>query len=435
MKKLLLSLLILSSFLLVGCVNQGEQVELPEVAGMHIDDALLAIAGEFILEEIDVPTSEYMPGVIIDYQDYEAGEFVKANELVYIEVASQPENAYVIDNEIIEYVSTIGYITGPDSPNYDMLLEAAVYGTDLGIPVDLGDETLYLFGDTFSGDKMTGFWHSNFMALSDDKDLYDGLTFSSLVTRENGIIKPFAQGLHNSGNPDPTATTEVTKIPTGGILIGDVVYVFYMSVRYWGTAGEWLVSYNQVVKANKNDLTNFVEVEGLRWTESESPNFGQITPVKDPDSDMIYLISIPGGRSGGAMLARVDSSEFENKDQYEYYVDEQTWVSGDAGLAHLLADPYYLFTPGVSEPSLVYNPYLEQWVATYLKGGNIIMMTADEVTGPWSSPMVVTNGTHHPLLYGGFLNQSLMSEDGQKMYMILSEWGPYQSIMIEILLK
>ena len=316
-----------------------------------------------------------------------------------------------------------------------MLTNAGVYGTDLGIPVNLGDQMMYLFGDTFSGDNMTGFWNSNFMALSTDETLYDGLTFSGLVTRSTGIVKPFAQGLHNSGNEDPLATTEVTKIPTGGIVIGNYVYIFYMSVRYWGFAGQWLVSYNQVVKAAKNDLTNFVEVDGLRWTESESPNFGQIYPVNDPNSDYIYLISIPGGRFGGMMLSRVLESEFENKNDYEYYVAEDTWIQGQLGLSALKDSPHYLLAPTVSEPSIVFNSYLNQWVTTFLRGSNIVMLTADDITGPWSDPIIITNSTHHPGLYGGFLHQAMMTENGRKMYMIISEWGPYQSLMLEILLK
>ena len=83
----------------------------------------------------------------------------------------------------------------------------------------------------------------------------------------------------------------------------------------------------------------------------------------------------------------------------------------------------------------MFNPYLNQWVFTFLRGSNIVMVTADDIFGPWSTPINITNSTHHPGLYGGFLSQSLMSDGGRKMYMIISEWGPYQSLMLEILLK
>ena len=356
MKKLFISLLILLTAFLGGCINRGQQVQLPDIIGQDINDSLLMIAGNFEVNEILEPTSQFLPGIVIGYRDYNVGDNIDSSEIINVIVASEPENSYSLNEQNIEYVTTIGYITGPNSLNFDLLKNAGVYGTDLGIPVDIGDQIMFLFGDTFSGDHMTGFWNSNFIALSSDEVFYDGLNFSDLVTRESGIVKPFAQGLHNSGNPDPSATTEVTKIPTGGILLGNYVYIFYMSVRYWGFAGQWLVSYNQVVKAPINDLTNFVEVEGLRWSENDAPNFGQIFPIDDPNSNYIYLVGIPGGRSGGVMLSRVLESNFENINDYEYYVNDHTWMSGQAGLDSLLNSPYYSSSVdflGKSFPKLV----------------------------------------------------------------------------------
>ena len=51
---------------------------------------------------------------------------------------------------------------------------------------------------------------------------------------------------------------EVTKIPTGAITIGDTVYLFYMSVRYWGANAGWLVTYNQCLKSR--DLETWEEI-------------------------------------------------------------------------------------------------------------------------------------------------------------------------------
>ena len=55
---------------------------------------------------------------------------------------------------------------------------ANVYGTDLGIMWFNGDNglTQLAFGDTFSGRNMTGDWRSNVLLLSDDTELYDGLS-------------------------------------------------------------------------------------------------------------------------------------------------------------------------------------------------------------------------------------------------------------------
>ena len=177
---------------------------------------------------------------------------------------------------------------------------------------------------------------------------------------------PFAQGLHNAGQIENTGT-EVTKIPTGGIRLGDNVYIFYMSIRYLGVSGEWLVTYNQCVKSNINDLFNWENVESLRWNDTEAYNFGQIYPYKDPKSDYVYLYSIPGGRSGRPVVSRVLVSNFENRSEYEYETAPNTWVKGDEGLAILKDNPYYVRDNKATELSICYNEYLKKYMMIYSK--------------------------------------------------------------------
>ena len=46
-------------------------------------------------------------------------------------------------------------------------------------------------------------------------------------------------------------------------------------------------------------------------------NFGQVAFVKD--GDYLYLFGIPGGRFGGAKLARVPQAQVLYQSQYEYF--------------------------------------------------------------------------------------------------------------------
>ncbi|MBN2696926.1 MAG: DUF4185 domain-containing protein [Bacilli bacterium] len=422
----------------ITTTTSSNTVSAPDIIGMSVSEAKLTINGQFRVNEVEIPSNQYLPGTVISYgANVNVGDQVLIGSSIDVNVSALPENAYS-ESDAFMYVSEIGYVTGPDSPNYDVLRDAGVGGTDLGIPVKVGDKIILLYGDTFSGvGSFSGLWFSNFIAETTDDVLWDGLTFDSVVTNDSGMALPFRQGLHNANQSDEEAINpnrEVTKIPTGGITIGDYTYVFYMSVRYWGVAGSWLVTYNRAIRST--DLHTWEDVEGLVWYETEAYNFGQIYPVEDPnDPDTIYLMAIPGGRNGGTVLARVAKVNFEDRDEYEYYVADNTWVKGDAGLLALQNDPYYIINPACSEMSAMYNEYLEQWMVVYLRGGYVIMQTADEITGPWSSPKTITTASRYPGLYGGFILPEYTDFDGQKFYIQLSRWLPiYQTMLIEVVL-
>lgn len=439
MKKYVSLLTILFTVLLMsGC--EKTYVVAPDIVGESLSQAKLKINGEFRFNIINVPTHQFLPGYVISYgSNVQAGDLIDSNKVVDINVSSNPENAFSLSSDI-EYASYVARVTGPNSINDDLLKAAGVGSTDLGIPVDIGNEVILLFGDTYSdSESMSGFWNSNFIARTKDTELWDGLLFDSVVTTPIGMVKPFAQGLHDSNSSDEQSSNpnrEVTKIPTGGIRINDNIYIFYMAVRYWGVPGEWKVNYNQVVKTDLNFET-FTDVDNLKWTESLAPNFAQIFPIKDNvNPEIIYLLGLPGGRNGGTMLAKVNLENFENADEYEYYVSEGLWVKGSTGLTMLNNDPHYIIDPLCGEVSIMYNQYLNKWMAVYLRGSQIVMITADEITGPYSLPKTILTSNEFPGLYGGFVLDKFTDFGGKKFYIQLSEWLPiYQTSIIEVVLK
>ena len=430
------------SFLLVGCgstpsttkkngTNGSNTITLPDLKGLTYIEAIAKVSGKINFEITNIPTNEEYPDVIMGYSNKNVGDVVNEGDTVRINVAQQPLNAYTYDPKVA-YVSEICKLTGPTSVNKDTLLEAGIYGTDLGFPVDLGNEMVFLFGDTFSQDKMQGMWFSNFMARTTDKNYNDDLKFDSVVTTNSGIAQPFAQGLHQKGQVENTGT-EVTKIPTGGIKIGNNTYIFYMSIRYWGTAGVWLVSYNQCIKTT--NLGTYVDVESLRWTEEEAPNFGQIFPFKDPNSNYIYIYGIEGGRNGGLVVARVTEENFENRDEYEYETGNNVWTKGDAGLQALKANPYYLIEPTVSEMTVAYNEYLGKYMIIFYRNSKLIMLTADSPYSKFVDPITLTTATEYPGIYGGLTCQSLMIDGGKTFYMVVSCWEVYNTFWVKVVLN
>jgi hypothetical protein len=442
MKKLFSLLVFLfMAMVFMGCERTDKTyVEAPDIIGDSLSQAKLKINGEFKLNVINIPSHQYLPGFVLSYgSKIKPGDKIESGSEIDVNVSGYPKDSFSLSDEV-DYVSYISRITGPGSINAELLRSAGVGCTDLGIPIDLGDEVILLYGDTYSDtESMSGFWNSNFIARTKDTTLWDGILFDSVVTTGIGIVRPFAQGLHDGNYSDSQSNNpnrEVTKIPTGGIKINNDIYIFYMSVRFWGIPGEWKVNYNQVVKTDSSFQT-FTEVGSLRWPESMAPNFAQIFPIVDNENpDIIYLLGIPGGRNGGTTLARVNQNNFENFEEYEYYVSEGTWSKGSNGLAQLKSNPYYIIDPLCGEMSIMYNRYLQKWMAVYLRGSQIVMVTADEITGPYSLPKALMSSNEFGGLYGGFVLDKFTEYDGKKFYIQLSQWLPiYQTSVVEVILK
>src|SRR5690606_14204491 len=156
----------------------------------------------------------------------------------------------------------VAQLTGKDSINktdqYD------VYGTDLGSMFNFNDKTYFVFGDTFGTrpENQIGAgganWRSNAMAYTTDTDPSDGITFDGFVTYPEG---KYAKELLSSPHIN---FTEMTKIPTGGIAVGDAMYLYFMSVNHWASngTGTWKTNYSGVAKSVDEGVTWDV-IEGL----------------------------------------------------------------------------------------------------------------------------------------------------------------------------
>ena len=428
--------LILPILSLCACSNGiKDPYVLPDISGEIVEniDSLLENK-QYTIKEVE--TQKMIEGRILGYGNgLEAGDTVEKSDKTVVEVAKRMSTATNIDNGLVKYCNRISITTGPNGVNAELLTAAGQGGTDLGIPFTLADgRIMLLFGDTFSADKMGGFWNSNFMAITTDTDLTDGLNFDSVVTNQIGMIKPFAQGKHEDGSKDDPER-EITKIPTGGISVNGNNYIFYMSIHFWVP---WSVAYNQCLKATDDTFTEWAEVEGLKWTKDELYNAGQVYPFLNPkEPDYVYFTSIPGGRKGGAILFRVLKENFEEKDEYEYLVGPSTYLKGSAGINSLNENPYYIIEPGVSEPSIMYSKYLNKWIYSTIKGGGLMFLLADNVEGPYEERYLAINGDA-PFInyYGGFVHQAFTDTDGRRIYIQLSEYNPIYNIsLVEIVLE
>jgi hypothetical protein len=86
----------------------------------------------------------------------------------------------------------------------------------------------------------------------------------------------------------------------------------------------------------------------------------------------------------------------------------------------------------VGELSVQYNTVARQWIALHLDEHRaaIVLRTAPEPTGPWTTGQVVASGAQHPGLYGAFLHPD--SADSPVLHFAMSRWDPYHVRLMEL---
>lgn len=319
-------------------------------------------------------------------------------------------------------------LTGPASP--DRTDHWGITSTDLGIAyLDKGSNQTYLaFGDT-GGCRAPGddFWRSNALVRTQDSNFGDGLDLQEVLTdsgyRSSGTAKEFLRSLHAPND----AYTEVTKIPTAGIVVDGVHYMDYMSVRHWGAPGQWDTNYAATARS----------IDGVNWDVvpgTVRENAGAAGGIGMPDSagqrpgndklqmsafyeedGYIYRMSTGQGRYGAAYLSRAPKAQFPREDAFEYF-DGTGWSRNAGALAPVIDDR-------VSELSVTYSTYLGKYVALYLvEGTGLVMRTADSLTGPWSPRRVLVDKDTIPDIYGGFI---MPKQDDQHLYYVATTWSDY----------
>ena len=352
------------------------------------------------------------------------------------------ENDLPTYSSLINSVKDLGLVTG-ELANPSTLDIYNIGGTDLGIPYydDIREKMYLLFGDTFEGiNNMSGDWRSQKVGISTDFRLDDGLKFDSFIGDKNGRAVQIIDSMHDSNG----AGGERTCIPTGGIAIDGVHYVYYMSIREWLDVG-WDINFCALAKSD--DAQNFEILTDVYWTEEEDlgkenaalllnqnaansdlhegEHFLQIFPYRV--DDYVYLFGLTAGRFGGCKLGRVKVESVESFNEYEYYVGKDDagtpiWIKGIEGLNALkFNDNSYIVEPQVGELSVCYNAYLQKYVMSYYSKNKIVMRTSENLID-WSEIEIITTSTEFIQLYGGFSHEMYMEENGKIMYFLISQY-------------
>lgn len=302
-----------------------------------------------------------------------------------------------------------------------------VTATDLGIiwdaTTDPNDKKVMLaFGDSYDdgwggsggGGDPAG-WRSNLLAISEDKDLSDGLTISSMITKddESDYAKEIISSDHNT-----SGLGDFTAIPTAGITVGERHYIHYMQIKDWGDSGEWETNFSEI--AYSDDEGESWEKSNVKWDAVSK--FAQAAYVKE--ENYVYMFGTPAGRFDDAYLARVPEADMLEKTHYEYW-NGSDWIEDDEDAAVPVIDA------PVSELSVQYNSHFDKWIMMYLNEDRYAMVvrTSSHLMEGWSEEAVVATGEEYPALYGGFIHP--WTNDGKDLYFVMSEWEPYNVVLMK----
>ena len=450
---LALCILLICTFVISGCAADVDDVSV-EADAQNVDD-------------IDNGSDADLPPGLNQYEIL-AYEYVRDNFMGRVFQPRLSEQDEQFNFRGVRNLRMNSWLTGEASQSrtrtrFDM------GGTDLGFPLVMNDGSiLYFFGDSFSGMRHGGTWRCNAILRSTDMDPTDGIFFDSAWTRRDGFIESgrfseFIPGAkrgttrHVSYPVEPHH--EVTTIPTGAFLIGDTIYVTYMSVEWWGPPGVWAVGHGSMARSTDGGVTwekihdkviwpgdtYPMRPAGNKYRSSEhSSGFEQSHPV-DGNDGYIYFFGIPGGRNESVKLMRVAYEYVEVQDNYEYLVGydddgNPIWMThADGGMWEAI----HVIVGTVGEMSIMYSYYLEEWLITFISpmhNNDMVIMSAKELWGPFSAPQQLVPFDDFPTLYGAFMIPAFQSADDPKIYFVMSIWGfppnfnaeVYNSFLMEI---
>ncbi|HVL83562.1 MAG TPA: DUF4185 domain-containing protein [Pseudonocardia sp.] len=329
------------------------------------------------------------------------------------------------------HVEHVAWVTGQDSPNRTGD-HAGVYHTDLGICWDDGrGGVLVAFGDTY-GEGWPGHgpgaawwktkwwslrWRTNVLARSTHRDLREGMRLHSWVQGRGwraGQVIPRANRLF---------VREHTLIPTAGVSVGGRQYLAYMSVRRWGGPGRWRTNHAGIAHSDDGGVT-WHKPRAARWANTPDGEQNWQLCAFARDRGFVHVFGTPNGRFGPARLARVPEDALPDHHRWTYWTGEG-WLADEGRAVDVLPAP-------VSELSVMFHRASGQWLAAYLHEGlhDIVVCTADAVTGPWSAPVATGAGARWPGLYNAYFHP--WSADLDTPYFLMSQWDPYNVMLMRL---
>lgn len=370
--------------------------------------------------------------------------------------------------------SFVDWVTGNFQPN-NTFQRYGIWGTDVGVMWDNGiaddpttpineHQVLIAFGDTFGGPNMTGTWRLNTLFRSSDLNLADGLSipngewFNGNMFGGSPLWEPtYARQIILPERLPAGLPAGVTLIPTAGISVptpgtefGATQYLSFMSVKQWGSAGQWTTNYSAMAYSTDNGENWYIAPTSVRMNDPYSGNakFQQAALVR-PGDGYVYAYGTPNGRQGAAYVSRVLEQDILDVSKYEYYskgsagffgfgATKAGWYRNPAAATAVFGQDKGacgVAKPGnqVSEMSVQYNKQLGKYVVMHAdQFNNIVIRTSDTPQGTWSSAKVLMQqqpgGIYAPMMHPW---SPSTQGTGTELYWNMSLWSEYNVMLMK----
>ncbi|MUL47724.1 DUF4185 domain-containing protein [Mycobacterium sp. CBMA293] len=401
------------------------------------------------------------------------GQLLSTNPLAAVTAAVNPQPAFPTPGQQLSAsTSFVNWVTGNFPPN-NTLSRFGVWGTDVGTMWDNGiandpttgavHQVLMAFGDTFSGPNMTGNWLNNILFRTSNTDLSNGISipngqwFNGNMFGGTPLSSPTtARQIILPGQLPAGLPSGVTLIPTSGISLqtpgtqfGATQYLSFMSVKQWGSPGQWTTNYSAMAYSTDNGENWTVAPQSVRQNWGGNSNFQQAA-LLSPGDGYVYSYGTPNGRGGAAYLSRTTEANILDASQYQYYnKGNPGWFFGlgavKAGWYNdpSMATPVFGQSTGacgiaqagnnVGELSVQYNKTLGKYVALYAdQFNNVVLTTSDTPQGSWSSAKVLMpqqNGGIYAPMMDPWSPSTLGT--GTDLYWNLSLWSEYNVMLMK----
>jgi hypothetical protein len=332
-------------------------------------------------------------------------------------------------------------------------------GQDGAFSIPLNGKTLWYFGDTLIGRRVPGesLWYPGGNPVGP----YDMSSKGGIRRMINncGLILPQQSGHDGLQNYryicDKTGELK-TLIPLlpgedhdwvriwcmHGVKTGGKIYLFFIKVQMLEN-GPFPVNFDLTgsgIAVGSEENWEFTRIHfnssDLFWKKAD-PQFGSAA-LKDLRSDWLYLYGIKKNKQGiqQCHLARVNRSEIENREKYQFLTSTQPSWSED------VVDALSLFNGPPNELSVTFNPHLNAYLAVHSLdlSGKIVGRTAEHPWGPWSEPQVFATIIperkkplpYPPLVYAAKEHPGLRYDDGRVIYITYVDFEEYFPHLLEI---
>jgi hypothetical protein len=304
-------------------------------------------------------------------------------------------------------------------------------------------ESLWMFGDTVEGPfksirglDLTSL-RSNTGAIVPRQDASPGIKSFRFLADERGKrprqIIPFA------ADDDP-ARHRLWAIH--GAAVGQHVFLFYHRITLLDGVDVFInfqLDGMGIARADVSDLrfTRLTAPDGtyLFW-KGEAPTFGVFVTRAD---EYVYLW---GSLATGMHLARTRENSMGDLASYEYLVEAPS-IKNPSKLprwSKQFQPTAMLFDSVPNEMSAAYNPHLRKFIAFHSlhRENKIVLRTADQLTGPWSAPVLVYRPEKiddADLIYAAKEHPELVRENGRVLYVTFVNSATYVPQLIEVTLR